>query len=888
MTIVTTSSSGLVLSSGSFSNPVVISQGVTIRNTASTGVGISTTGSTQAFTIQNYGTVIAAYAIELHGADSTITNSATGFISATGGGFGVRFDVGAADGTVVNAGTIRSTNHSGVAFISATSGGFVTNSLGGLITGFTNGVYTEGGIVVVNAGSIAGTAVTPTTDGFGVNFKFGTNALTNMSTGTITGANVGVYGGATAFSNQVTNAGQITGLIGVELKDGGTIANLTAGKITGTSFGISIATASGTVTNAGTIRTTGSAGIAIDLAAGGTVVDYGAIIGSGGTAIYFGGSALTNNVLVLNPNFSISGVVQGGTAASNTLQLAAGTGGTGTLTGLGTEFNNFGVSVAANANWVLTGSNIMTGGFFPEAATYLGGAGTLTNAGYLTAEIGAGQVFGSETIAVGNFTNDGTIGVAAYDELSITTGVATGNGSSGTIVIGRYGILETEAAVSSGQIVVFADDTGELVVDDTADFAGAIAGMQAGDTLELNNLVFSTDSSAVLSGDTLMVTTDSGSAQFVLNGVAPGTQFTTQESDDGGVDVTMNNEIACFCVGTLIETDHGQVPVEELRIGDRVVTLSGALRPVRWIGYRSFDLTRHPAPERVQPIRIAANAFADAVPSRTLRLSPDHAVLLDGLLIPAKLLRNDASIVRETACKSVTYYHVELDGHDVLLAEGLPAESYLDTGNRSMFANARRPLLLHPAFDNDQVRRESESCMPFAADVIRVEPVYRRLAARAASFGLIPPRRDVTTDPALCVAIGDRLIRPVSHDSGRAVFALPAAPDHVRLVSRSVVPNALKAWVDDTRQLGVAVVRLTLHNGGTVETIPLDDPRLAGGWWDVEREGSRTWRWTDGDAVIPLNGCGHTVLEVELEGTLDYPIEAPPPAALCQPQAMAA
>jgi hypothetical protein len=888
MTIVTTNSSGLVLSSGSFSNPIVISQGVTIRNTASTGVGISTTGSTQAFTIENYGTVIAGYAIELHGADSSITNSATGFISATGGGFGVRFDVGAANGTVVNAGTIRSSNHSGVAFLGTTSGGFVTNSVGGLITGFTNGVYTEGGIIVVNAGSIAGTAVTPVTDGFGVNFKFGTNSLTNMSTGTITGANVGVYGGATAFSNHITNGGQVSGPIGIELKDGGTVANLTAGKITGTSFGISIATASGNVTNAGTIRATGSAGIAIDVAAGGTVSDYGAIIGNGGTAIYFGGSALTNNMLVLNPGFSISGVVQGGISASNTLQLAAGTDGTGTLTGLGTEFNNFGINVAVNANWVLTGNNIMTGGSYPEAATYLGGAGTLTNAGYLIAEIGADQVFGSETIAVGNFTNDGTIGVANYDDLSITAGVATGNGQSGTIVIGHYGILETETAVSSGQTVAFNDDTGELAVDDTADFAGTIAGMQIGDTLELNNLVFSTDSSAVLSGNTLTVTTDSGSAQFVLDGVAPGSRFIAQQSGDGGVDVTMSGEIACFCLGTLIETDQGQVPVEDLRIGDRVVTQSGATRPIRWIGYRSFDLTRHPAPERVQPIHIAANAFADAVPSRTLRLSPDHAVLLDGLLIPAKLLRNDASIVRETTCKSVTYYHVELDAHDVLLAEGLPAESYLDTGNRSMFENAGRPLLLHPAFDNDQVRRERESCMPFAADVTRVEPVHRRLVARAVSLGLTSPRQDITTDPALCVAIGERMIRPISHDSGRAVFVLPMGPDRVRLVSRSVVPNALNGWVDDWRRLGVAVVRLTLHSAGSVETIPLDHPRLVGGWWDIEREGSRTWRWSNGDATIPLNGSGPIVLEVQLAGTLDYPIEEPSPTALCQPHVMAA
>ena len=171
----------------------------------------------------------------------------------------------------------------------------------------------------------------------------------------------------------------------------------------------------------------------------------------------------------------------------------------------------------------------------------------------------------------------------------------------------------------------------------------------------------------------------------------------------------------CFAAGTGIATPYGDVAVEALRVGDIVLTHGGATRPIRWIGERRLDLTHHSVPERAQPVRILADAFATGVPRHDLRLSPDHAVLLDGMLIPVRLLINGASIVREVDCRTVTYFHIELDAHDVLLAEGLPAESYLDTGNRGFFDDGITPLLLYPDVTG-QARREAESCAPFAAD----------------------------------------------------------------------------------------------------------------------------------------------------------------------------
>ena len=155
---------------------------------------------------------------------------------------------------------------------------------------------------------------------------------------------------------------------------------------------------------------------------------------------------------------------------------------------------------------------------------------------------------------------------------------------------------------------------------------------------------------------------------------------------------------ACFVTGTRIMTDRGPVPVELLSKGMRVTTAPGGdSLLIKWIGYRDVDCTHHPRAESVCPIRIRKDAFGEDTPSRDLLLSPDHAVGFDGVLIPVYLLVNGHNIVRQPM-DHVTYHHVELSRHALLLAENLPVESYLDTGNRSAFANGGAAVQLHPEF----------------------------------------------------------------------------------------------------------------------------------------------------------------------------------------------
>ena len=133
----------------------------------------------------------------------------------------------------------------------------------------------------------------------------------------------------------------------------------------------------------------------------------------------------------------------------------------------------------------------------------------------------------------------------------------------------------------------------------------------------------------------------------------------------------------CFAAGTGILTRSGYIAVENLRVGDMVVTLADGAReakPVKWIGHRDIDLTLHPRAGLVSPIRFVRGAIAENVPRRDVARIPDHALYLDDGLIVARQLINGTTIRRENL-KSVRYFHVELDSHAILLAEGMPAES---------------------------------------------------------------------------------------------------------------------------------------------------------------------------------------------------------------------
>ena len=183
----------------------------------------------------------------------------------------------------------------------------------------------------------------------------------------------------------------------------------------------------------------------------------------------------------------------------------------------------------------------------------------------------------------------------------------------------------------------------------------------------------------------------------------------------------------CYCRGTLILTAEGECPVEDLSIGDTLVTAAGPVRPLRWIGRRSFDGRFAAGNVAILPVVIHAHALADDVPRRDLWVSPDHALFIDGVLIPAKALVNGQSVVQVQTVSRVDYFHLELDTHDIILAEGAPAETFLEDGNRGQFHNGAS----YPALYPHAPTVTAALCAPWVEDGQVVEAVRHRLASRA-------------------------------------------------------------------------------------------------------------------------------------------------------------
>lgn len=342
------------------------------------------------------------------------------------------------------------------------------------------------------------------------------------------------------------------------------------------------------------------------------------------------------------------------------------------------------------------------------------------------------------------------------------------------------------------------------------------------------------------------------------------------------------NTPTCFVSGTRILTERGEVAVEDLREGDRVVTVEDegqTVRQVRWIGHRQIDLAIHPDPEMMSPIRIRCDAIGENIPHRDLLVSADHAIFIDGKLIPARMLVNGTTIVKETCARKVHYFHIELDRHSVLFAEGLTAESYLDTGNRTFFTNGGLTLALHPqpSIGSGLSAYARNGCAPLAISEPEVRPIWERLSARAAALNCPVVLPNTTNDAALRLVVDDRAFRPIVIDDGWYVFPLPRCVGSVRLASRSASPTASRPWLDDRRRLGVCVERIFLQTLSGVAEIPMDHPDLRRGWHAAERQGDRPCRWTDGEAALPLPATAFEggVLKVRVASAASYPLEMP-------------
>jgi hypothetical protein len=186
-------------------------------------------------------------------------------------------------------------------------------------------------------------------------------------------------------------------------------------------------------------------------------------------------------------------------------------------------------------------------------------------------------------------------------------------------------------------------------------------------------------------------------------GIYGGPVILTDVPDGGGLNHTQAVDdvdpyvVTCFLAGVLIATPDGARAVETLVEGDLVLTHDGRAAPLKWLFVQTVT-TLFADPLRVGPVRVRAGALGNGLPERDLRLSADHALLVDGALVQAGALVDGVSVVRETELpERFCYYHVELADHALVLAEGVPAETFVDAVTRRRFDNWREYEARHGA-----------------------------------------------------------------------------------------------------------------------------------------------------------------------------------------------
>jgi hypothetical protein len=276
----------------------------------------------------------------------------------------------------------------------------------------------------------------------------------------------------------------------------------------------------------------------------------------------------------------------------------------------------------------------------------------------------------------------------------------------------------------------FAGTNNEVIFDSSLTTSAVLpmSGFAYTDTIDLRGVTGATTAvwtqNAGTSGGvlTLESATNTDLADVTLaSGTFTTSQFSITTDSVGGTDIT----VACYRAGTRIATPSGDAAVESLKIGDRVVTADGTHKPVKWVGKRAYSGRFAAGKAHLLPIRFAAGALGNGRPHRPLWVSPQHAMLIDGALVPAACLVNGVSVVQETQVERIDYVHVELDHHDVIFAEGAASETYINDDNRLMFHNAAEYTA---RYGDDAIDRR------YCATRIEDGPILAAIRARLAAL----------------------------------------------------------------------------------------------------------------------------------------------------------
>lgn len=434
------------------------------------------------------------------------------------------------------------------------------------------------------------------------------------------------------------------------------------------------------LTNAGAIVATSPnkspGGIGVDLLSPGNIANFGCISGTSYGVLMLDGGSLYNAGIISSTNTAVD--VINSTSLYNDGLISAST-----------------IGVVENTSYFQNSGTVISG----SIGVYVGSQSTLQNFGNIVGELAVYLAPGATLFDSGIIASTGSLAVYATAQATIAllpgakiSGLVEDTANSGEIILGGSSTGSIDVSSFSGFDNIVFDSGAKWAVSGTvSDFSQGqtIIGMNAGDSIFIENFAATTKSyvngtGAILSNGTSAITINIQgnftSDEIVIVGTQNGTVITAP----------------CFAKGTLIETPYGSKPVEHLNIGDYVKCFDATFKKIKWIGHRAYKGQMIASNNKVLPICIRRSTFSPDIPRRDLFLSPDHSLFLSGKLIAADRLINGRTIFQVEQVEEISYYHIELDQHEIIFAEGCPVESFLDVNCRDRFQNCESYYRLYP------------------------------------------------------------------------------------------------------------------------------------------------------------------------------------------------
>ncbi|MDG6770243.1 Hint domain-containing protein [Lactiplantibacillus plantarum] len=531
------------------------------------------------------------------------------------------------------------------------------------------------------------------------------------------------------------------------------------------------------------------------------------------------------------------------------------------------------------AGWVLGvaslgGAGVTFTGDITDTLSFAPSLLSVANPYFVTAKDGANVTVDVSSTVLGALTgssftaNGGTINITGDNAISALSGNSYKIENGGTINLGTLSTSEISAL--GGSTITFGDGGGTLVITPASGvtlltFSNIHGFGNTGSTIEIPGSGKVTNATYDSTSKTTSITTDTGITVKVSGDYTISNNSLYQQESGGNLYISASPTnslgtsavLVCFLSGSMIRTSKGDVAVEDIQIGDQVVTFDwrnnqDVIRPVIWTGKGHckvrFDL---PDDEAGWPVRVIKNAISDGVPYKDMLITAEHCLFFRDRFVPVRMLVNGVSIFYDKSITSYDYYHVETEQHSVITADGMLTESYLDTGNRSSFRQEGKIATLRGAVKN----WADDAGAPLGVERSFVEPLFRALEWRENSVvdtKISTTKIETTTDPDLhLITQTGAVIRPMRKTAHHYSFMLPPNTESVRIVSRSSRPSdVIGPFVDDRRYMGVAVadVQLQCAKQQFDITSHLQDEKPSG-WHDTD------WTdcaWTNGNAELPL------------------------------------